>query len=136
MATTVQRCTVGHSAVVDDTQTLVWVVCLIVPFHNNFSRLSSSPMSVVPGMNASSAQVLRTIAMAVANSLLCDIGDCQVPCDKESSVRCVNPYNFVGGARFLAWSPFSICAYRDWLIPEAEEGKFEMLAGTWRGKPG
>jgi hypothetical protein len=76
------------------------------------SRSSSSPMSVVPWMNASSAQVLRTIAIANANSLLCDIGGCQIPCDKESSVRCVNPHNVLVGHGYLHWVLQYLCIPR------------------------
>jgi hypothetical protein len=87
-------------------------------------------MSVVPGMNESSAQVLRTISMAVANSLLCDIGGFQTPTE-GSSERCVEPHKSTGvECRLLALSPLSICDYRCWLMPEVEEGKLEMFAGS------
>ncbi len=46
MANTVQRCTVGHSAVVDDAQTLVWVVCLRIALNTNFSRSKSKQIVV------------------------------------------------------------------------------------------
>ena len=93
------------------------------------SRLSSSPMSVVPGMKATSAQVLCKIAMAVANSLLCcDIGGCQIPTDK-SSIQCVGPHTACGGWLLLVLSASSICAYQCGLMQVVEVRKLEMFKG-------
>lgn len=82
-------------------------------------------MPVAPAMKARTpAQVHRRIAMAGANSLLCDIGGRQIPTD-GSSMRCVKPYSNTGRRSLLVLSAFSIFVYQPMWTHVVEDGKFK-----------
>jgi hypothetical protein len=68
-------------------------------------------MSVVPGTKAISAQLLQTIDMAVAISVLCAMGGFKTSTPYKSTVRPVKSHAICAReARLLvAFSPFSIC---------------------------
>ena len=85
-------------------------------------------------MKATSAHIRRTRAIAVANSLLWDIGGFQIPVEVAEGMwyREVEPQTGCGfGAG--AWPVFELSArrmelYLARLMPLADEGKFATLA--------